>query len=220
VEEQDGAGGHQRGLRAGGRPDPHIVNNAYKWSSTGMLPDGGAFTDFLAKLNGEFDPGAATVCFAGDCDWQLPRISELQTTLIGPYAASGQAPTCSTAQCIDPRFAAVGGPTASSLYWSASTNAVNPAYAWNAFFLDGFVGNFFNLKTNDLYARAVRAGSSTCCVSIALIALPRRAGTVCVDGSHCGSLVRFKAQEPACRRLCDPRVAGARGGVRETMAWT
>jgi len=140
-----------------GCPDPHIVNNLYKWSSTGTLPDGGAFTDFLARLNGEYDPSAATGCFAGHCDWQLPKISELQTILIGPDAAPGQAPTCSTPPCIDPGFAAVGGPTASSYYWSASTSAGGPGFAWFARFDDGTVGD--PLKTFGTYVRAVRAGS-------------------------------------------------------------
>ena len=140
-----------------GCPDPHIVNNLYKWSSTGTLPDGGAFTDFLARLNGEYDPSAATGCFAGHCDWQLPKISELQTILIGPDAAPGQAPTCSAAPCIDPGFAAVGGPTASSYYWSASTLAGNPGNAWYADFAHGNVLD--NDKTLDGYVRAGRAGS-------------------------------------------------------------
>lgn len=106
-----------------GCPDPHVVDNAYEWSNTGVDPDGGAFTDFLARLNGQFDPVAATGCFADSCDWKLPKISELQTILIGPHAAPGQATTCSATPCIDPDFAAVGGPTGSSGYWSADTSA-------------------------------------------------------------------------------------------------
>ncbi len=51
----------------------------------------------------------------------------------------------------------VKGATASSNYWSASTNAGNPNNAWNANFNNGNVNN--NNKTNDNYVRAVRAGS-------------------------------------------------------------
>jgi hypothetical protein len=144
-----------------GCPNPHVVNNLYTWSVTVAYdPDGDAFTDFLARLKGEFDPDAATGCFADRCDWRLPKISELQTILIGPDAAPGQAPTCSAAPCIDPDFAAVGGPTGTSgYYWSASPGAV-PAYVWIA----GFGGGAYNsvgegVKTNDDYARAVRTGS-------------------------------------------------------------
>jgi hypothetical protein len=144
-----------------GCPDPHIVNNSYQWSITGTLPDGAAFTDFLARLNGEYDPSGATGCFAGHCDWQLPKISELQTILIGPGAAPGQALTCSAAPCIDPGFAAVGGPTGWSTFsdhWSASTNAGTPIWARIAIFNDGSVDNGHKTQEWD-YVRAVRAGS-------------------------------------------------------------
>jgi hypothetical protein len=156
-EKKTGTLGSTIYCETAGCPDPHIVNNLYEWSDTGSDPDGNAFTDFLARLNGEFDPDAATGCFAGRCDWRLPEISEFQTILIGPEAAPGQASTCSAAPCIDPDFAAVGGPTASSFSWSASPFAGDPANAWGAYFDHGNVNDFG--KTFDYYVRAVRAGS-------------------------------------------------------------
>ncbi len=141
--------------------DPHNVDNVYAWSlGSPWGPDGGAFTDFLARLNGEFDPDGALGCFANLCDWRLPKISELQTILVGPEADPGQATTCSPdpgPPCIDPEFAAVGGPTASSTYWSASTYATSPSIAWFAYFNVGFVN--FSSKTGNVCVRAVRAGS-------------------------------------------------------------
>jgi hypothetical protein len=146
----------------GGCPDPHEVNNKYQWSSTGTAPDGNAYTDFLASLN--------AASFAGHADWRLPIISGLQSILVGPGVesvanadpasggnATGQATTCDGNPCIDPDFAAVGGPTASSNYWSASTGATNPFVAWGALFSVGnlFIGN----KANVMFVRAVRAGS-------------------------------------------------------------
>jgi len=51
----------------------------------------------------------------------------------------------------------VEGAYASSNYWSATTIANNPTNAWNVNTNNGNVNN--NNKTNDLYVRAVRAGS-------------------------------------------------------------
>ncbi len=136
----------------------HDKDNRYTWTTGTNDPDGTAFTDFLARLNAKFDPANPTGCFTGRCDWRMPEISELQTILIGPNAAPGQARTCQYDDpCIDPDFAAVGGPTAAWFYWSASTFAGNPNYAWSTFFFGGFM--FDNPKTADASVRAVRAGS-------------------------------------------------------------
>ncbi len=138
--------------------DPHNVDNLYQWSlGSPYDPDGGAFTDFLARLNGEFDPDAATGCFADRCDWWLPKISELQTILVGLEAFPPG--TCSGAPCIDPEFAAVGGPTARSYYWSASTYAAGVRDgAWGAHF--GRPSSVYEgYKPVDNCVRAVRAGS-------------------------------------------------------------
>ena len=139
--------------------DPHDVLNRYQWSSTGTAADGAAFTDFLARLNGTLPAGSA--CFAGHCDWRLPEISELQTILVGSggSTATGQATTCDTSgPCIDPAFAVLGGRTASSNYWSASSVATSPDIAWIAYFHNGFV-TVSNTKTRHDFVRAVRAGS-------------------------------------------------------------
>jgi len=148
----------------------HDVGNTYTWSSTGAAADGTAYTVFLQDLN----TGAG---FAGHTDWRLPVISELQSILVGSGVTAsanvdpvdpamgtnptGQATTCVSAPCIDPRFAAFGGPTASSPsgYWSASSRPglVNNLNAWRAWFNDGSVG--YNAKIFDSSIRAVRAGS-------------------------------------------------------------
>ena len=138
--------------------DPHDVLNRYQWSTAGTAADGAAFTDFLPRLNGTLPAGSA--CFAGHCDWRLPEISELQTILVGSdgSTATGQAMTCdTTGPCIDPAFAVLGGRTASSDYWSASSLATDPSFAWLAAFNIGLVVS--PSKTADIFVRAVRAGS-------------------------------------------------------------
>jgi hypothetical protein len=139
---------------------PHNVFRTYQWSATSTDPDGAVFTEFLAQLNGTFDPVNPTGCFADRCDWRLPEISELQTILIGQGAAPGQAHTCSSRPCLDPDFAAVAGPTPiawSAGYWSGSVYAGNPRAVWFANFSNGNVYAFF--KTSIYHVRAVRSGS-------------------------------------------------------------
>ena len=145
----------------------HDVSNLYNWSSTGAAADGTAYTVFLADLN--TSPG-----FAGHTDWRLPIISELQSIMVGPGVtnvstnvdpadpAMGTNPTdqatiCAGPPCIDPDFAAVGGPTWPSGFWSASSLASNPNAAWVASFNSGNVP--FTSKTIDNFVLAVRAGS-------------------------------------------------------------
>jgi len=127
--------------------------------------------------------------FAGHSDWRLPELSELQSILIGlgvlfdeakeggipddPEAGTnptGQATACDSVEpCVDPAFAAIGGPTAPSYYWSNVTAV--PLYierfdltvprldqAYSAFFSVGKV-NPGNKKNQAAFVRAVRTGS-------------------------------------------------------------
>jgi hypothetical protein len=145
----------------------HDVSNVYTWSSTGSAADGTAYTVFLSGLNG--------TSFAGHTNWRLPFISELQTILVGsgvtdaltlnvtpPDPAmgtnpTGQATSCASSPCIDPGFAAVGGPTAEG-YWSASSLTFEPNKAWFASTLSGLLGTA-PYNTGVIGVRAVRAGS-------------------------------------------------------------
>ena len=138
-----------------GCPDPHNVANAYEWSNTSLTPDGNVFTDFLAKLNDPSQPATwsssspssigtqTSGCFADHCDWRLPNVVEIQTILDCGFGIP----------CIDPLF----GATASSAYWSGSSDATNPVGAWGAGFGGGNVIPLF--KASNGFVRAVRAGS-------------------------------------------------------------
>ena len=131
----------------------HGVNNRYNWTdpTDGDLtnPDGTAF-DFIATLN-------TSPCFVGHCDWRLPEVNrdggtaELETILLP--GAPGSCPG-SPNPCIDPIF----GPTAASLYWSATTRASgHPIDAWLVNFSNGFFLSVIK-DVNDFHVRAVRTG--------------------------------------------------------------
>ena len=150
--------------------DPHYVNNRYQWSSEGAAPNGNAYLDFLVSLNAGFG-------FAGHTDWRLPKVSELQTILIGPGVGTpstnldpadpaagtnptGQSSACPGAPCIDPGFTAIDGSTPATPnfdYWTEASRADNPLGAYVVSIGTGNVGPV--LKTSFKPVRAVRAGS-------------------------------------------------------------
>jgi Protein of unknown function (DUF1566) len=130
----------------------HDATNLYTWSSSGADPDGTAFTQFLSALNGGdyYDPSLGMVvnsnptqCFANHCDWRLPEIGELK----GILDSSRSNPSIDT----------IFGPTQPYYYWSATTSAGNPGFAWSVGFSNGGVGNG-NKDIVYSYVRAVRSG--------------------------------------------------------------
>ena len=125
--------------------NPHDVDNIYTWKNTAdgddTNPDGTAFTEFLARLNGEIAGSRPSEQLAGYSDWRLPTSAELQTIL-----------DCNFSPCINPVF----GPTAASVYWSSTSRANSPNSAWGVFFDDGFVVS--GGKSSDGHVRAVRGG--------------------------------------------------------------
>jgi Protein of unknown function (DUF1566)/Collagen triple helix repeat (20 copies) len=123
------------------------LNNVYAWSSSGTAPDGSLYTTFLATLNSDASADGNSTCFANHCDWRIPNIAELQTII--ELTASG----CSAGSpCMDPAF----GPTQASGYWSSSSLAGRPFFAWFVNFLNGSVSNLD--RQNGYFARAVRSG--------------------------------------------------------------
>src|SRR5262249_1903742 len=92
----DKSTGPQGGKKTDDRRDPE-KGDRYPWSTAGAAADGTAFTSFLAALNAS--------CFAGQCDWRLPTLAELQTILHQQYPQGG----------IDPLFGPLG-----DYYWSST----------------------------------------------------------------------------------------------------
>ena len=115
----------------------HDKDTMYPWTAGTTAADGTVFTTFLPALNGG--------CFAGQCDWRLPTVYELQTIVLEAYP-------CTTSPCIDPVF----GPTVADFYWSATTYATDPNDVWLVDFNSGVPDNGYK-NFND-YVRAVRAG--------------------------------------------------------------
>lgn len=106
--------------------------------------------------------GLNVASFAGHTDWRAPTLQELQAivdyTDTTPPAvnAAFQGASCGVA-CTDITSAACSC-TQSNDYWSASTFAPNPIYAWVVSFNAGSVGAI-NKPNLNLYVRAVRGGS-------------------------------------------------------------
>ena len=115
--------------------DVHCVNDRYDWNGANLFVDGSA------------DGTTVTSFLAGYADWRLPTIAELRTIVDETVPGCG-----SGGPCIDPVF----GPTAAYYYWSATTNADFPDYAWNVNFGNGFVS--LADKNNNFAVRAVRTG--------------------------------------------------------------
>lgn len=132
--------------------NPHDVDNSYKWSDgSAGPPDGGAFTHFLAQLNGEVADTEPSEQLGGYSDWRLPTSAELQSIVDCTFIADN-------GWCIDPIFGATA--SNSNEFWSSTSETRffggNFSAAWVVHFNDGRV-NLVN-KNDGVNVRAVRGG--------------------------------------------------------------
>ena len=127
---------HQTGLmwekKEAGGSCLHCANDTYPWRD--------ALSEWLSEVNGLVASADFQVGLGGHSDWRLASIGELDAIrdcMFGPA-------------CVDPTF----GPTAASLYWSASSDADLRSSAW----IVSFAGNLTGTadKTASAHVRAVR----------------------------------------------------------------
>jgi len=118
----------------------HDKDNTYAWDN--------AFAVKIAVLN-------ARSGFAGHTDWRVPNYKELISIVnlqkwspsVSEAFNTACTPGCTVTSC---------SCTQSSYYWSSSSYAFTPNFAWSVFFNVG--ASYANLKTSYHAVRAVRGG--------------------------------------------------------------
>ena len=129
------------------------LNARYTWSraSSSTKRDGTVFTQFLSTMNDRDREGG---CYAGHCDWRLPRSSGEGTTGKHPELESiMDFVYCAPADgCDGPRF----GPIARDRYWSSTTDVNDNKTAWSVFLNGHYPPISADSKYWSLAARAVR----------------------------------------------------------------
>ena len=94
--------------------------------------------------------------FAGKRDWRVSNVKEQQSIVnyqnFNPSVSSAFNNNCGAGATV-----LTGSCTAASFYWSSTTNAFFPVFAWDVFFFFGTVD--FAVKDSTSHVRAVRGGS-------------------------------------------------------------
>lgn len=122
--------------------DPHDADNTYTWYDPSDPLNVGTASDHDTK---DFLDALNASCFGGYNDWRLPTIKEL--AYLVRYDIPDPGPT------IDTRYFPN---TVSCFYWSSTTLAYSPDYAWGVYIYDGYDSS--NNKSGYYCVRAVRGG--------------------------------------------------------------
>ena len=118
----------------------HDKDNSYTWDN--------AFAVKIATLNS----GGG---FAGYTDWRVPNVKELGSIVNYQVFSPSVSPAFNTG-CVAACTVTTCSCTVSSGYWSSSSRAGGPSFAWGVNFFSGGVGN--SNKTFNGFVRAVRGG--------------------------------------------------------------
>ncbi len=124
--------------------NPHDADNEYDWCDPNPDTNGGEQGDCNDDINTkDFIAALNNIRFGGYDDWRLPTLKELLTIT----HHSGYSPNITTTFFPN-----------TSTYWTATTHAGIPGYAWTVYFNGANMGNH---KTGGYPVRAVRGGTSS-----------------------------------------------------------
>jgi hypothetical protein len=115
--------------------------------------DGYPWADALSTFIADLNAGGG---FAGHTDWRLPNVKELQS-IIDYETGNPAVSAVFNADCTPGCTVTTCSCTQPGTYWSSTTTASTPLYAWSVYFGNGYIG--FTNKAGASKVRAVRGGS-------------------------------------------------------------